>query len=145
MADEDDLSLEQIENDNWGYPPADATKLIASVHGLRRKPVGSLDAEDLRVLVAQRVGLDVLVPRALTLLERDPLVEGDFYPGDVLVAVLRVPASYWSANQEQLARARRVVESVDEPDADLKADIDAFTWSSGHGASRRTSAVTLTG
>jgi hypothetical protein len=122
----DDLSLEQIENDAWGDPPADATRLIATVHDLRRKPIGLLSAEDLRVLVAQHVGLDVIVPLTLNRLEEQPLLEGDFYPGDVLVAVLRVPPSYWSANPAQMARLKRIIASIDKPDPELHADIESF-------------------
>ncbi|MCI2424032.1 contact-dependent growth inhibition system immunity protein [Saccharopolyspora sp. K220] len=129
MANEDsrgDLSLEQVEDDVWGEPPADATTLVRTVHQLRRKPLGALSAADLRVLVAQKVGVDVLMPRVLTLLERDPLVEGDFYPGDVLVAVLQVPAAYWSANPGQRARIENIIASIDHPDSQLKTDIDTF-------------------
>ena len=61
----DDWSLEQIEGNVWGDPPSGATHLITTVHRLRRKPIGTLTAEDLRMLIAQRLGLDVLVPRAL--------------------------------------------------------------------------------
>jgi hypothetical protein len=123
-----DLSLEQIENDTWGDPPANATTLMATVHQLRRQPIGALNPENLRVLIAQHVGLDVLVPRALTLLEYDPLLEGDYYPGDVLVAVLRVPRSYWSADPTQLTMVRNIITSIDKSDVDpdLMADIDTF-------------------
>jgi hypothetical protein len=121
-----DLSLERIENDRWGEPPTDATRLIATVHQLRRKPVRLLDAEDLRVLVAQKVGLGVLMPRALAGLEHEPLLEGDFYPGDVLVAVLRIPKSYWSAHPELRGQIERIVSAIDDPDVELKADIEAF-------------------
>jgi hypothetical protein len=122
----DDSSLEQLEGDVWGDPAPGATDLVATVHRLRRKPVGALTAEDLRMLVAQQVGLDILVPRTLTRLERDPLLEGDYYPGDVLVATLKAPVSYWSAHPDELARLDSVVASVAEPDADLTRDIDAF-------------------
>jgi hypothetical protein len=117
-------SLEQIEGDAWGDPPADATKLMTTVHELRRKPVDTLSPEDLRVLIGQKVGLDALVPLALSRLERDPLLEGDYYPGDVLVSVLKVPEDYWSAHPQQLLDVKRVIGSVDDPD--LKADIDDF-------------------
>jgi hypothetical protein len=117
-------SLEQIEGDAWGDPPADATKLMTTVHELRRKPVDTLSPEDLRVLIGQKVGLDALVPLALSRLERDPLLEGDYYPGDVLVSVLKVPEDYWSAHPQQLLDVKRVIGSVDNPD--LKADIDDF-------------------
>jgi hypothetical protein len=123
---DDDSSLEQIEADAWGDPPAGATDLVATVHRLRRKPVGALTAEDLRMLIAQRVGLDVLIPRALAQLGREPLLEGDFYPGDVLVATLKTPVDYWAAHPDQLARLDAVVVSLAEPDADLTNDIDGF-------------------
>lgn len=126
MPVDEDLSLEQIEGDPWGPPPADATRLIATVHELRRKPLRALTAEDLRVLVSQEVSLDVLVPRTLALLEREPLVEGDFYPGDVLVAVLKVAPSYWRAHPVELTFAERIVKDIESPDTDLKADIEAF-------------------
>lgn len=127
MPDEqvpDDLSLEQIEDDAWGDLPPDATRLIETVHRLRRKPIRSLTAEDLRVLLEQQVGLDVLVPRTLTRLEQQPLLEGHYYPGDVLASVLRLPPSYWSENPAQLARLERVIASIDDPD--LATDIEAF-------------------
>jgi CDI immunity proteins len=124
------LSLQEIEGDDWGDPPADATRLIRTAYQLRRTPLDELDAEDLRLLIAQKIGLDVLVPRTLTLLEQDPLLEGDFYPGDVLAAVLKVPPSYWSANPAQLTRIERVIASLDN-NTDLDPDIAAFRTQSG--------------
>lgn len=129
MTDErsrDDLSLEQIEGSSWGTPPAGATALVATVHELRRKPVGALSAEDLRLLIGQRVGLDVLIPRALDRLEHQPLLEGDYYPGDVLVAVLGVPSEYWSDHRAQLNRVDSIVTTIEDPGADLARDIDSF-------------------
>jgi hypothetical protein len=122
----DDLSVEQIEDNAWGNPPPGATRLVETVHNLRRKPLRDLEPEDLRVLIAQHVGLDPLVPRALTQLEADPLLEGDYYPGDVLVAVLKVPPAYWSAHPDQRVRLEHVIASVPNPDADLRSDIDKF-------------------
>ncbi|MGW4941856.1 contact-dependent growth inhibition system immunity protein [Actinoplanes sp. NPDC004185] len=128
MADTQELSLEQIEGSAWGDAPADASTLISTVHRLRRRPVGSLDAEDLRILIGQRVGLPVLVSRALGLLQNDPLVEGAYYPGDLLAAVLRVPAEHWAARPQELARLRAILQAVDLDDIDdeLHADMTAF-------------------
>jgi hypothetical protein len=121
-------SLEQIEGDFWGDPPADATRLTATVHALRQRPVGQLGTEGLRVLIAQQVGLDVVVPLALARLEHDPLAEGDFYPGDLLVAVLRVPQAYWRSHSDEAARLRTIADSVDlgELDPETRADVVAF-------------------
>ncbi|TCO62995.1 contact-dependent growth inhibition system immunity protein [Actinocrispum wychmicini] len=122
----DDLSVEQIEDNVWGSPPPGATKLMETVHQLRRKPVRTLEPEDLRVMISQQVGLEILVPRALAELDEDPLLEGDYHPGDVLVAVLKVPPTYWSTNPSQRATLNRIIDTVTDPDADLRADIDAF-------------------
>jgi hypothetical protein len=62
------LSVEQIEQDWWGDPPANATNLVRTAHELRRKPVASLTAEDLRLLIGQRIGIDELLPYALIVL-----------------------------------------------------------------------------
>ena len=130
MTDVGEQSLEQLEGDAWGDAPAGATALIATVHQLRRKPVGTLDVEDLRVMLGQRVGVPVLVPRALNVLEGDPLAEGDYYPGDLLTAVLRrVPQEHWAAHPDDPARLRALVARIDLDEVDddeLRADITAF-------------------
>jgi contact-dependent growth inhibition (CDI) system CdiI-like immunity protein len=123
---DEDLSLEQIEDDPWGPAPSDATRLIATVHQLRQKPLRSLTAEDLRLLLSQDMGANVLVPHTLALLKSEPLVEGDLYPGDVLVAMLNVSPSYWRANPVYLTTLDRILNSIEDSDADIKADIEAF-------------------
>jgi hypothetical protein len=59
-------------------------------HALRTKPIDELAVEDLRLMIQQQIGLQYLVPIALQNLRENPLAEGDLYPGDLLVAVLRV-------------------------------------------------------
>jgi hypothetical protein len=109
VANDSSLTLEQIEGQVWGDPPADASNLVKTVHDLRRKPVGQLNAEELRVLLSQQTGVDVIVPYALNVLEHNPLAEGDYYPGDLLVAVLKLPTEYWRQHAD---RAGRVVQAV---------------------------------
>jgi hypothetical protein len=62
-------SLEEIENDYWGDPPSDATRLISTAHALRKRPVGALDAEGLRLLDPDET-FDVLYARAAEFLGR---------------------------------------------------------------------------
>jgi hypothetical protein len=107
-------SLEEIEDDRWGDPPADATRLISTAYALHKRPIGALDVEGLRLLISQQIGLDTLIPLALDQVERDPLAEGDFYPGDLLDALMRrVPESCWQAHEDQRARVRTVAEALD--------------------------------
>ncbi|WP_308196589.1 contact-dependent growth inhibition system immunity protein [Amycolatopsis sp. Poz14] len=102
-----------MENSDWGAPPADATRLIETVHRLRRKPIALLTAEDLRLLLGQDVGVPILLPHALAMLEHDPLCEGDLYPGDLLAATLRIPPSHWHARPDHLERLERVIAALD--------------------------------
>jgi hypothetical protein len=118
-------SIEELEGECWGDPPADSTPLMATVYRLRRRPAGTLGVEDLRVLTGQRVGLAIVVPLALAVVERDPLAEGEFYPGDLLAAVLRVPAEYWRAHPDQAARLR-AVDTGEVDDDQLQSDMSAF-------------------
>lgn len=62
-------------------------------------------------MIGQNIGLTYLIPLAIEQLQRDPLVEGDFCPGDLLAAVLRVESGFW---QEQPHSRKAVQEIVDQ-------------------------------
>ncbi|MCA2207384.1 contact-dependent growth inhibition system immunity protein [Nocardia rosealba] len=109
----DQQSVEQTEGEAWPEPAPDATYVIRRVHQLRRVPVVELSIEDLRIMVSQSVGTVAILPRILDLLEENPLSEGDFYPGDLLVATLRLRRDYWSDHVGLLDRARRVAQRAD--------------------------------
>lgn len=130
MAEEfGDKTIEQVEGAVWPPPTEGATRVMRSVHTLRKKPIGTLSAEDLRLLLTQQVGLDLIVPRALDALEKNPLVAGDFYPGDLLSATLRIDANYWLAHDDSATRLRAVVrifEQLDDLDVFFPADDDIW-------------------
>jgi hypothetical protein len=119
-------SLDDIEGTTWGPAPEDATTLVTKVHELRRKPVGELTPEDLRLLIGQQVGVDVLLSRALDVLKRNPLEEGDFYPGDLFAAVLRLPQSYWQQHPDLAEEIKAVLDSIEELPPELESGVAGF-------------------
>ncbi|WP_133994572.1 contact-dependent growth inhibition system immunity protein [Dinghuibacter silviterrae] len=92
-------SLEQLENDP--RPVRAAAALIERCQRLRKVPVGDLSPGDLRVLISQQIGLQHLVPLALGLLDKNPLLEAELYPGDLLGALFNVDTAYWNEHPDQ--------------------------------------------
>ncbi|MFG2053261.1 contact-dependent growth inhibition system immunity protein [Micromonospora sp. NPDC048930] len=99
-------TIEQLERDVWPDPGPDASSLVSRCAQLRRKPLVDFTVEDLRIMLGQQVGVAALLPHAVRVLLRNPLAEGDYYPGDLLSTVLRLPESAWSdrrVERKQLA------------------------------------------
>ncbi|MEK2472201.1 contact-dependent growth inhibition system immunity protein [Streptomyces noursei] len=118
--------MEEIEGDRWPDPPAGATRLTATVHAVRRRPVSALGPEDLQLLIRQNIGLPHLLPRAVDVLRADPLAEGDLYEGDLLSTVLTRDRAAW-AGAPQAARALRLfVAAMDDVPPDLQGEVDDF-------------------
>jgi hypothetical protein len=125
MSDE---TLEQLEGSIWPSPDYDSY-LVSTVHRLRQKPLAEFTVADLRIMVGQGVGLPYLMELAVGVLERQPLAEGDFYPGDLLSSV--VGAESWLACQPTLASrvlavAQRVVAETGEVDPELRNRLATF-------------------
>jgi contact-dependent growth inhibition (CDI) system CdiI-like immunity protein len=128
-------TLEELDGEDWGTPPYDSA-LVKSCHRLRRVPLKDFSIEDLRIMIGQEIGLKYLMPIALVALEKEPLAEGDFYPGDLLKNVLGVSREFWRHHSELKERmdaivekAKAKLETLDESDevtARLKADLDSF-------------------
>jgi hypothetical protein len=92
-------SLEDLEHADWGEPTYDS-HLVTTIHRLRRVPLRQFSVEDLRIMIGQNIGLPYLVPLAIEHLRRDPLAQGDFYPGDLLKMVLSADAMFWQNHPE---------------------------------------------
>ena len=106
-----DQTLDELEGVEWRPPPHDSY-LVTNVHRLRRVPLKQYRLEDLRLMIGQQVGVQYLVPRALDHLEAHPLASGDFYPGDLLESVARLPNSFWSTHRHLIPRAIRAIDGA---------------------------------
>ncbi|WP_280433842.1 contact-dependent growth inhibition system immunity protein [Nocardia carnea] len=108
----DSRSVEEIEGHAWGAPSSEATYVVRRIHQLRQVPIGAFGIEDMRIMLSQNVGTAFILPRALDTLEEDPLSAGDFYPGDLLVAILRLSPEHWGDSALR-GRVRRLAQQAD--------------------------------
>jgi hypothetical protein len=104
-------SLQELEQHDWGEPNF-GSSLVATCHRLRRKPLDQFTTEDLRIMIGQKIGLPFLIPLAVERMEVEPLAEGDFYPGDLLSAVLRAGTEFWSEHADSKQQIRQVAEQA---------------------------------
>lgn len=118
-------SLQEIEGHDWGEPTYHSS-LVVTCHLLRRKPLAQFTVEDLRIMISQQISASLLVPLAIEQLEADPLVEGRYYPGDLLSAVLGLDRDFWVAHPDSGQRLIRIVQRVRE----MRPTLDEVTGES---------------
>ncbi|MFC7908797.1 contact-dependent growth inhibition system immunity protein [Streptomyces nigra] len=121
-----DLSPEELEGRRWSVPAGGETRLMATVRELRRKPIGGLTVEDMRLLIGQDVGLAYLLPLAMEVLRVTPLAEGDMYEGDLLAAVLTRSAEVWRDFPELRREVREIVSELADVPPTLKREVEEF-------------------
>ncbi len=118
-----DQSLDQLEQTHWPAPKTD-TYVTSNVYRLRQIPLNQFRIEDLRLMIGQQVGTRFLVPLAFDHLERDPFAEGDFYPGDLLIAVIELPIVFWEAHRELIPRVISLMDAANAKIAKLDPSDD---------------------
>ncbi|MFN8286300.1 MAG: contact-dependent growth inhibition system immunity protein [Chitinophagales bacterium] len=91
-------TIENIENNDWGNAPADASYLVRRTYELRKKEISCFTTEDLRILISQNLFLEVLIPNAMQILNTNLFAEGDFYAGDLLKSVITSDPTFWKNN-----------------------------------------------
>ncbi|WP_328764976.1 MULTISPECIES: contact-dependent growth inhibition system immunity protein [unclassified Streptomyces] len=96
-----DRTLDELDTPAWPPTPPDASRLVAKVHALRRKRLDELTPADLNTLVGQDVALPYVLPLAVALLLREPLLDAYYYPGDLLLNVVTRPQAAWTPLPDQ--------------------------------------------
>jgi hypothetical protein len=98
-----------------------SSHLVKRCTELLNQPLNKYTVEDMRIMIGQQIGLDYLIPLALEQLNIDILSEGDYYPGDLLTAVLKVDKVFWSKNGGLLIELTGLIKS--NKDLLLQSDI----------------------
>ncbi|WP_429230506.1 contact-dependent growth inhibition system immunity protein [Inquilinus ginsengisoli] len=110
--------MEQLDGDIWPHSDFDSY-VVQTSQALRKKPIRSLSDEELRLAIGQQIGLEWLewlVRLALERLRDDPLLSGDFFPGDLLQNVLQAPDVFWTAHESEREAAMVIVKGLDGHD-----------------------------
>lgn len=123
--EERNQSLQELEGLDWGEPPF-SSHLVHACYALRRKPLRDFTTEDLRMMIGQNIGLNYLMPMALEQLQRDPLVAGDFYSGDLLEKVLRVQADFWQTHPDLHRAVAHLVKRLKPFPDGLRKPLEVF-------------------
>jgi hypothetical protein len=90
-------TLDELEGFVWGEPNFDSY-LVTTCCRLRTKPIDEFTVEDLRIMIGQQISLPHLIPIAAKVLEKEPLAEGNYYPCDLLNAVIDVKREWLVSN-----------------------------------------------
>ena len=99
----EELSGISLGEDNYGsYVVGTATKAV-------KKPVGELSAEEIRLLIGQRIGVKYLLHRAVLILDKEPLIMTSVFMGDLMMELLRLETEEWSENELDHLLFKRVV------------------------------------
>jgi hypothetical protein len=88
------MSLSQLLEQSWNEDDLD-TQIVYQIQRLWGLPLKDYAPSDIREIIEHKIGIRYLVPLAIELLCEEPLLESEFYPGDLLRSVLRVRTEYW--------------------------------------------------
>jgi hypothetical protein len=120
-------SLEQLDGERWGEPPADATSLVRTVYEWRRRPIGTLEPHELARLLGQNVGLPWLLPLGVEIVrEAAEQPTGGFLDGDLLYALVTRSPEVWTANPEPALELKTAVSMLPELSRYVKQEVEAF-------------------
>lgn len=91
-------------------------------------PIWQLGVQDLRLLLSHGRGLDWLVPEALARLAKNPWVEGDRGPGELLLATCTVDAAWWAAHPERRAELADILRDAEARLGELPDEPTRTHW-----------------
>lgn len=110
-------SLIELGEWRWGKEPSQSEistdRLTMELDKISKKKLRDFTVSDLYLAVSQGKGLPYTLPLAVKYLTDDLLVECEFYPGDLLKAVLQIPSTYFQQHPEDFIKVASLVSSKD--------------------------------
>lgn len=117
-------TITQIEGIDLG--DAAAWGDLPDIHALRHLPLTHFTPADVDLMLVHREAIDVLLPLARIMLERDPLLAAQNFDGDLMLAVascvaceafdahVQVPTRFHNGQPEEAAWATKLVQLAEE-------------------------------
>lgn len=104
-------TIEELEKRHFGDPNKAPTNMVKRCLELCKVPLDKFTVEDLRLMIGQNFSLCYLIPLAIEHLKEDILVEGDYFPGDLLKNTLSVDKTFWLDNKHLWAEINELIKN----------------------------------
>lgn len=101
-------SLEELENCCWDDIDFDSY-VVRTAQAARKKSLSQLTNEEIRLLINQKIGLKYIIPIAVSIINKNPLIETTYFEGDLLIALLELSVSDWENNKSDLQLFQSIV------------------------------------
>lgn len=106
-------SLRELGIWSWLREPSEielnSDRLTIELDRISKKKLCQYTPSDIYLAVSQEKGLQYTLTMAVALLSDDLLIECEFYPGDLLKAVLSVPTTYYQLHTDDFIRTASLV------------------------------------
>ena len=112
--------LEKSLSEIYGWTPQNEpdTYVIRTAARAMQKPLKDLTAEEIRLLIGQKIGLRELLPLAVNILRNDPWIQTCYYAGDLLEQCRRLDKIDWNECPDAYAAFRKIMTLLPEKPAD---------------------------
>lgn len=107
------LSIEELEKCWWEEPKFDSYVTRTS-YSARKKPLAQLSAEEIRLLLGQKIGLKYVIPLGISILKENVGIMVQYYEGDLLNQFLGLDINDWEENYVDLKEMQELVLSNQE-------------------------------
>lgn len=108
MIEYNDKTLEELSGISLDEPRLNSY-VVRTASRVSKKPIGKISAEEIRLLIGQRIGVKYLLHRAVLILENNPLIETGYFEGDLMMALLELEPEAWSENELDYSLFRSLV------------------------------------
>ena len=108
--------LKKSLNEIYGWEPMEPesdTYVLRTAARALRLPLGDLSAEEIRLLIGQKTGLKYVLPLAVAILKKNPMIQTCYYPGDLLAVCKQLAPSDWNMNPAEQRAFQEIVKSAE--------------------------------